>query len=469
MDIIAPLVALTLFLGALCVPIWFVVKIAVLLSSKGGRARIKEHRLFFLALGVLSLWLVILVSTFFPSSRSYSNSLDSITNIPVTKDSSSQCDAIVEGHFFLRRFIFSSRDVLSDRYGRTTPISVSFVPFQVDGSAKGALPQTISIKIFFPVQMGMNIGWEMPFREEMLLYLKEDVKKAGAYDLLSQNSSWLVIVHAHGRDSVPSDPNRFVLEDATDFLSACMGNPNLSGSIDYFSSLPSFLDWLTPWPGGLRFPQSDPARQHALDIGKELGGNDARFLAVARQYESQPSRVGEIARDIRAESGDYSGLTDRLKSAKPFQGRQIVDPYPPMGDENFQLAAELGTAISEAKDLGKLLPAVTLALKSSDPRVRLLTVQALRERQYRGNEEYEEGNRLGNRFYPLVARLLDDPNQDVQYSAMGCLFDMSGAVRQPFGHRDLDLWAIPIFEKKPQFYINQYKVWWAAHQSTLSP
>jgi hypothetical protein len=135
----------------------------------------------------------------------------------------------------------------------------------------------------------------------------------------------------------------------------------------------------------------------------------------------------------------------------------------------FNFPGQVASVVQDSDNLGRMMPVICLAVASPDQRMRLFAVRALGERQRKNNWGFEHGNQLGNQFYPLLVKLLDDPDRQVQYAAMGCIFEMSGCIRQRAGHRDLDLWATDIVRQNPDFYVAQYKAWWEKHKSELAP
>ncbi len=179
----------------------------------------------------------------------------------------------------------------------------------------------------------------------------------------------------------------------------------------------------------INFPQTDPARTQALQIGKNLAGDDPEFLALARKYENEYGQIGQIARSIRADSGDYSDLQARLND---FNAHPPVAPEPGkfaiFGDPKSNFPYELSTAIQDTAHLDKIMP---LILQRPSPRPIPAYAASPRSSSIGApGKNGGNGQDLGNQFYPVLVKLLDDPDQQVQYSAMGCLFYMSGQFRQ---------------------------------------
>jgi hypothetical protein len=371
--------------------------------------------------------------------------------------------------------VSSSRDVFTGPYHSNLKANTFVIPFQVDESVKGPSAGAINIKIFFTFGANTPFCQGLPLKEKLLLILKQDSQDNNTYTLFSQNSCWLVLARLHSANSVPSDPNTFVLDDAKGFLAACLDHPSLTGEISYMTQPTTLGSALVLLGGGfsaINYPQTDPARLQALRIGKSLGETDPEFLAIAKKFEGEYGEIGQIARSIRADSGEYSDLTARLND---FTVHSPVAPVPGtfalIGDPKSILPSELSNAIIGAEHLDKMKPLITQAFASPDSQMRELVAGALRQRQTKDNGGFERGNQLGNQFYPLLVKLLDDPDQKVQYAAMGCLFEMSGSIKQRVNERDLHLWATTIIAQNPDLFITelaQYKAWWDKLKKMIS-
>jgi hypothetical protein len=336
----------------------------------------------------------------------------------------------------------------------------------VEASAKGDPSKTIPVKIRFPAGPRGRLGWQLPLQTKLLLLLKKDPSQEGTFELMAQQTSWLAIVRPHATGASTSDPNQFVLDDAKEFLTECADRPGTSAAISYYADIAEFSELGVVVSS---FPQSDPAREHALDTIKNLASGDPELVALAAKFEGEYGKVGEIASLIGANSGDTNYLLAQLKeyNAQPVttdvsSGRFIQDSR-----ENFRW--QVAGTVQHADDIGKMMPVVLLALASPDVQMRRTVVGALTQRQSQGNEGFEDGNRLGNQYYPVLVKLLDDPDREVQYGAMACIFWMSGCVTQQAWDRDLHLWATDIVRQNPDFYVAQYKAWWEKNKGNLSP
>jgi hypothetical protein len=458
------------------IPIWFVCSCVGLLVSAKRRAKFKTKWPIYLAFGVATL-MILYALDLFPPRHSLPNPFTPDQFRLTTPETIQQADAIVEGSFLLDHTVSSSRDVFTGPYYQNLKVNTFVIPFQVDRSVRGPSTGTINVKIFFTFGANTPFREGLPLKEKLLLLLKQDSQDNNTYTFFSQQTGWLVLAHPHAVSSVPSDPNTFVLDDAKGFLAACLDHPGLTGEISYMTQPATVGTALTLLGGGfsaINYPQTDPARLQALRIGKSLGESDPEFLAIAKKFEGEYGEIGAIVRSIRAGSGDYSELTARLNdfNAQPSPPPAAPGKFAIIGNEHFNFPWELSNAITESGNPGKMMPLISQALTSSDPRMREMVTGALRQRQTKDNGGFQRGNQLGNQFYPLLAKLLDDPDWNVQYGAMGCMFEMSGESRHwPPETRELNLWATTILKPNPNLFIaqlTQYKAWWEKQKETLS-
>jgi len=459
-----------LFLGVLLLvvftPVWFIGSLISLFFSQAQRDKLRAHWFLYSVLGVISFLVVSAAWINFAPRHFYYSAIEPFVSVPVTHDTVAQADAIVEGAFDTDHVVSTSGELLTFRYGPGVEANCFVVPFKVEGSAKGDLGKTIAVKICFPTVRRGAMEWGLPLKEKLLLLLKKDPVQAGTFELMSQQTSWLVIVRSHAADASVSDPDQFVLDDAKGFLTECVDYPGTSSAIGYVTDVGGFMNLGVVTAS---FPQSDPAREHALQMAKSLADGDPEFVTLAAKFEGEYGKVGEIASSICANSGDTSYLQSRLKdyNDQPPGTDAPSGKFAIIGNNHFNFPWQLANTIRDSDDVDKLMPVILSALVSPDPRMRLLVVQALRERQTKGNEQFQHGNQLGNQFYPLLVKLLDDPDREVQYAAMGCIFEMSGSIRKRPAERELHLWAIRIFQQNPDLYLTQYKEWWGKHKNSL--
>jgi hypothetical protein len=468
---ILTLCAIAALLSYIVIPIWFVFSCVGLMVSPKRREKFKTKWPIYLAFGGATL-IILYAFDLFPPRHALPNPFTPDQFRLTPPETIEQADAIVEGSFLLEHTVSSSRDVFTGPYYQNLKVNTFVIPFQVDKSVRGPSTGTINVKIFFTYGANTPFHQGLPLKEKLLLSLKQDSQDSNTYTFFSQQTGWLVLAHPHAANSAPSNPNTFVLDDATGFLAACLDHPGLPGEIGYMTQPTTFGAALNLLGGGfstINYPQTDPARLQALRIGKSLGESDPDFLAIAKKYEGEYGEIGTTARSIRANSGDYSDLKTRLDD---FNAHPPVAPEPGkfalIGDPKSNLPSELSTAIRDSEHLDKIMPLIMQALASPDPGLRRLTVQQLYWRAGKENPDGKKGNPLGNEFYPIMVKLLDDADQQVQYSAMGCIFYMSGEVRKRVADRELNLWAIKIFQQNPDLYLQQYRDWWEKHKNELT-
>ena len=469
------LCAFAALLAYVVIPIWFVCIYVGLVVSKARREKFKTKWPIYLALGTAT-FVILYALDLFPPRHALPNPFTPDQFRLTTPETIQQADALVEGAFLLDHTVSSSRDVFTGPFYDNLKVNTFVIPFQVDASARGPSTGTINVKIFFTYGANTPFHQGLPLKEKLLLLLKQDSQDNNTYTFFSQSTDWLVLAHPHAANSIPSNPNTFVLDDAKGFLAACLDHPGLTGAIGYMTQPTAFGATFALLGGGfgtINYPQTDPARLQALRIGKSLGESDPEFLALAKKYEGEYGEIGTIARSIRADSGDYSDLKTRIDDfgahppAAPEPGKFAL-----IGDPKSNLPSELSNAIIGAEHPDKMMPLITQALASPDSQMREMVARALSQRQNKDNGGFERGNQLGNQFYPLLVKLLDDPDKKVQYAAMGCMFGMSGSIKHwPPETRELNLWATTILEKNPgmfQSQLAQYKAWLEKQKDMLS-
>jgi hypothetical protein len=249
------------------VPVWFIGSTISLFVSPAQRTRVRTHLPNYVVLGLGSLLVLGIVwSSFMPKHLFYPSAFEPDTNVPVTPGSVAQADTIVEGSFDSYHVVSMFGETLAEDHGPGLRINCFIVPFHVESWTKRNPGRTIPVKIFFPadkrggIQRG-GMQWELPLREKMLLLLQRDPEPSGTYELLSQQTSWLVIAHPHEFDSSAVGAGKFIVDDAKGFLNECASHPELPHDILYLADIGSSFTQVIS-----RFPMSDPAREHALEI-----------------------------------------------------------------------------------------------------------------------------------------------------------------------------------------------------------
>ena len=447
------------------IPFWFAGSLLRVVFSESPRGMLKKRWPVLLIFGAATVFILYAFDLFPPRHEipyPYST-----PGAPTIADAIASADAIVEGSFQLNHVVSSSRDVFARSYYPNLKVNVFVIPFQIDRAVRGPASGAINVKLFFTLWPNTPFYPALPLREKMLLLLMRDTSDPNDYILASQNTAWLVLAQPHAADAMSADPAKFVLDDAKGFLAECLEHPGASGAIGYVrppTGLSASLTVLSGSLGVINYPDNDPARAQALRIGKELGLSDPEFLAIAKKYEAAPQELGSTARSIRADSGDYSDLQARLTNAP--SSPPAANGFHLIGDPRDSLPQELADAIRDSKQPAQLLPLVNQALASPDSRTREIVMQALY--WYAGANGYGmHANRLGTTYFPIAVRMLDDRDQQVQYSALGCLFCMSGEVRKRVPDREFELPATMIFRATPKLYLDQAKAWWRSHHAAL--
>jgi hypothetical protein len=360
---------------------------------------------------------------------------------PPTSETVGKSDAIVEGSFILDQIPQGTADNFTSHKDQKIAGTTFMAPFKVEGAPKGAVDKTINVKLFYPSDPNNVTRWLLPTKEKLLLFLKKDPSGQSFY-LVDPWSSWLIITGAQSTGAGPNDsgataPNAAIVKDVTSFLTYYLAHPEAKFQYPY---APSFqkADVLT-------YPATDPSIIRALQVGKSLGSTDKEFIEIAQKYIDQPGEAGLIARTIVTSSGNYQNELQRLSN---YGNMSNIDKW--------NLRGELYAAIRDSSDLSKMTPLISSALSSPDPQMRLFIARGLNQNKTKGKD-----------LYTQVVPLLDDPDQEIQYQAVGCIFGMSGSIKQPVATREVHLPAYTVFQKTPSVFIKQCKDWWDKHKDSL--
>ena len=92
------------------------------------------------------------------------------------------------------------------------------VSFHVDHYWKGSGPAEIKIALFQPTEGAWGWSWFFPARENLLLALNQDATGSGAYRLVHQTNSWLVL--RGGTETVESSPEKQIVRVAQEYAEA---------------------------------------------------------------------------------------------------------------------------------------------------------------------------------------------------------------------------------------------------------
>jgi len=343
-------------------------------------------------------------------------------------------DVVVGAFIFDQSLANSASDFMASS-GRKIPGITYTVPFRVDNSLKGTTGEIIHIDLFFPSNELDARNWLLPVKQKLLLFLKKNTDSK-TFNLVDPWSSWLVTSDA-GNLSANSNPREAVSEEVNAFLKYRISSPDIK--IEYFS-----LSRKEP----LVYLQNDPSLIRALKVGQIIEPSNPEFLELAREFISAPGEVGELARTIGTSSGEVQTEVQRLAD---YSSGKLSD----LDKSNFP--NELGSEISKSKDLTQIMSLILKGVASPDPEIRLAVARALHTNTTKGKA-----------LYPLLIGLLSDSNPQVQYQALGALFDLSGSIKQPPGSRDVDFPAYTIFQKDPKSFLLKCNQWWDEHKKTLN-
>ncbi len=377
------------------------------------------------------------------------------------------------------------------RFERTVLAQRKIIPFFVDHYWKGTGPREIDIALFEPSEGFWARGWQLPAQENLLVALKRDTTGSKAYQFVNQGNSWLVIAAGAKEDTADSSPDKVIESYTLDYLQRYEGGPEAQRPVMF--SDPLTIDSITGLSKTLEMNNLSVVRQ-ALATARNFRMDDEKTIALLKQmlaapepnYQNQkPPGLGmvmwtsgspvrqEVLATLMKLAPDGSELMAWLNN---FNSRPVPPPASPgkfamIGDEYSNFPWELAKAVADCESVGKMTPLITKALASPDPRMREEVARALTQRQGKDNGDYGLGNQLGNQYFPIMVRLLDDPDPKVQAAAMSCIFYMSGEIKKRPQERELNIWATFVHKQNPNLFptqLVQYKAWWEKQKDMLS-
>jgi hypothetical protein len=362
------------------------------------------------------------------------------------------------------------------------------VPFIVDHYWKGNGPREIDIALFQPTQGFWAGGWRLPAQENLLVALKRDTTGSTAYQFVDQHNSWLVIPTEGNETVKDASPEKVIEAYTSGYLQRYATGPEQKRQVMLLE--PLTIDSIAGLFKLLEINNVSVVRQ-ALATARNFRMEDEATIALLKQMLAEPeqdissvkpAKLGETAwtsgSPVRQEAlktliklaPDSADLMAWLKSynAQPNPAPSTPGTSATIDNQDSNLSWEVATAIRDSDHLDKITPLIEGALRSPNPRVREAVAHELYLREGDTNNQYEHGRDLGPNFYPIAVGLLDDPDRKVEYSAMGCLFYMSGSAKKPVRERELHLWAVSIVDQNPALYVAQYKEWWDEQKSRIA-
>lgn len=361
-------------------------------------------------------------------------------------------------------------------YERTVQARRKIIPFVVDRYWKGNGPREIALAVFEPSEGFWAGGWKLPAQENLLVALKKDTTGSSAYQFVNQSNSWLVIGAGAKAPVEEGGPDKVIEAYAFDYLQRYAAGPEAQRPVMF--SDPLTIDSIAELSKSMEMNNVSLVRQ-ALATARNFHMDDEKTVALLKQMLAGSEPNNQVQKTpglgtVRWTSGSpvkQEVLATLMKLAPESSELMAWLNDFNFGDEYSNFPWELSKAVADCDSVQKMTPLITKALASPNPRMREEVARALTQRQEKNNGSYERGNQLGNQFYPMLVTLLDDPDQKVQYAAMGCMFFMSGEIRQRVDERDLNLWATTILKQQPDLYakqLAQYKAWWEKQKEMLS-
>jgi hypothetical protein len=379
------------------------------------------------------------------------------------------------------------------RFPQTVRARRKIIPFLVDQYWKGAGPAEIEVALFEPSERFWDNAWQLPAQENLLVALKKDETGSGAWQFVNQSNSWLVIAAGANPVITGAGPDKVIESRTYDYLQRYATGPEAQRPV--LLSDPLAIDSIAGLSKTLEINNVTVVRQ-ALSTARNFRMEDASTVALLKQMLAAPeahdlnqktSGLGTVQMWTSGSPVRQEVLSTLMKLApdssdlmawlKDFNARPVPAPATPsqfalIGQDQYSnFPWELAKAIADSDNVGKMMPLITGALASPDPRMRAQVAGALRQRQERDNGDFHLGNQLGIAFFPMMVKLLDDPDHDVRAAAMGCLFCMSGEIRKRPDERELNIWATFVHKQNPNLFptqLVQYKAWWSRQQALLS-
>jgi HEAT repeat protein len=414
----------------------------------------------------------------------------------MSPDMLNETEVLCSGHFSqiwqpLRWCWHVQWEIGEPPHQRTVPARRKVIPFLVDHYWKGSGPHEIEIALFEPSEGYWSNAWQLPSQENLLVALTRNATGSGTYRFVNQANSWSVIAANTKMDIANASADKVVESYTYDYLQHYAEGPEAQRQV--LLSDPLTIDSIAGLAKTLEINNVSVVGQ-ALATARNFRMEDENTIALLKrmltgaephsQNQKPPEMVlvkwttgSPVRQDVLAtlmklapDSGELMAWLQNY-NAHPSPPPAAPGKFATIGDETSNFPWELARAIEDCDHPEKMMPLITQALSSPNPRMREEVARALAQRQSKDNGGYQLGNQLGNRVLPLMVKLLDDPDPKVQRAAMSCIFWMSGEVEKRPDDRDITIWATLIYEQNPGLFpaqLVQYKAWWEKEKDKLS-
>jgi hypothetical protein len=339
--------------------------------------------------------------------------------------------------------------------GRTIRARRKIIPFMVDHYWKGSGPQEIDVALFEPSESFWGNSWLFPAQENLLVALKKDTTGSGAYQLVNQVNSWLVLVP----DAAPAKagdaaPEKVIEARVLEYLEKYADGSEAQRPIRL--SNPLTIDSISGWGGTTEMHNLSIVAQ-ALATVKNFHVNDEKTLALLEKLLARP--------ESSSQNQNVGGATITMWTSGSPVHREVfltlvkIDPvrawklgldlYESKSLDAYTFESAVPEVIN-AKNLAAIDPAQIQKLLDSDPR--------LAEKL-----SYAFWQMKDPRAIPWLGQFLDHPDVEVEYHGMMGLYDVFGKkekIRTPL---------IALFKTDPQRYLAPYKASWAQHRAEYVP
>jgi len=327
-------------------------------------------------------------------------------------------------------------------YGRTIQARRKIIPFIVDHYWKGTGPLEIDVALFEPSERFWGDSWLLPAKENLLVALKKDTTGSGAYQLVNQVNSWLVISGStqEKKKMDSTSPDKVVEAFALDYLEDYAAGPEAQRMIKL--SAPLTIDSISG-TGGTFEMQNGTILQQALATIKNFSVNDEKTIALLEKFMSVPGSP--------AKGGAFSALIkiDPVLSWKEgfaLYEAKSLDPY---------TFSRVIPVVIRPEYLSQIDPAQIQELLESNPGMARDIARAF--------WQMSDHQTKDPRAIPWLGKCLSNPDVEVQYFGMMGLYEVCGKKEH------FPTAFIALFKTDPQKYLAAYQAWWAQHSMEYVP
>lgn len=351
--------------------------------------------------------------------------------------------------------------------GYPVPISArrKIVPFVIDHYWKGSGPNQIEVALFEPSEKFWGNAWLLPAQENLLVALKKDTTGSGAYQLVNQVNSWLVVDAAVPDNSNAVSPEQAIEIYAADYLARYAAAPGAQKTVKLVA--PLTIDSISSW-GGIFEQNNVSVIQQAFETIKNFKIRDSKTVALLEKILALPRPHAE-RKGGNGVTFIGNGTTFILWTPDAAVRREAlatlagIDPV--KGWQQAMVLYRKKTADApERVYLSEVLPQAITAdsLSQIDPREihEMFDGDLKLARQI----SYTFGKIKGPIAISWQAQFLSNPDWEIQYNGMAGLNQNLGGWKAGF-----PLFAEKTFRQHREACLAPYKAWWEQHRAEYPP